>query len=131
MKTRILKLNVLLLTITLLIFASCEGLLESENLEEGIFTFWSNFDGPPIDIFVDNTYYGSINTFYSSNPGCEADGCVTLVLAPGYTILKPLSKLEIPEHLKNGMGPLKLRQMYAACWDYLPDDPGIGIVVKL
>ena len=83
MKTRILKLNVLLLTITLLIFTSCEGLLENEVLEEGMFTFWSNFDGPPIDIYVDDTYYGSINTFYSSNPGCEADGCVTLVLTPG------------------------------------------------
>jgi hypothetical protein len=76
MRTRILKLNVLLLTITLMIFASCEGLLESENPEEGLFTFWSNFDGPPIDIFVDNTYYGSINSFYPSNPGCEADGCI-------------------------------------------------------
>ncbi len=83
MKLRKLKLNVLLLTISLLIFVSCEGLLESENLEEGMFTFWSNFDGPPIDIFVDNTYYGSINTFYSSNPGCEADGSVTVVLSPG------------------------------------------------
>jgi len=83
MKTRLIKLNVLLLTIPLLIFASCEGLLESEIPEEGMFTFWSNFDGPPIDIFVDNIYYGSINTFHSSNPGCEADGSVTLVLAPG------------------------------------------------
>ena len=83
MKIRLLRLNVLLITITLLLFASCEGLLEDENLEEGMFTFWSNFDGPPIDIFVDNTYYGSINTFYSTNPGCEADGCVTVVLAPG------------------------------------------------
>ncbi len=83
MRTRILKLNVLLLTITLLIFASCEGLLESENLEEGMFTFWSNFDGPPIDIYVDNTYYGSINSFYPSNPGCEADGSVTVELTPG------------------------------------------------
>lgn len=77
------KFNLLLLTFTLLFFASCEGLLESEDLEEGMFTFWSNFDGPPIDIFVDNTYYGSIDTFYSSNPGCEAVGSVTIVLAPG------------------------------------------------
>jgi hypothetical protein len=83
MRTRILKFNVLLLTITIMLFASCAGLLESENLEEGMFTFWSNFDGPPIDIFVDNTYYGSINTFYPSNPGCDADGCVTVLLGPG------------------------------------------------
>ena len=83
MRTRILKLNLLLFTFTLLIFASCEGLLESENLEEGKFTFWSNFDGPPIDIFIENRYYGSINTFYSSNPGCEADGSVTVVLSTG------------------------------------------------
>ena len=73
MRTRLFKINVLLLTVILLILASCEGLLENENFEEGMFTFWSNFDGPPIDIFVDNTYYGSIDSFYSSNPGCEAD----------------------------------------------------------
>ena len=83
MRTRLLKLNVLLFTFTLLIFASREGLLESETIKEGMFTFWSNFDGPPIDIYVDNTYYGSISTFYSSNPGCEADGSVTVLLAPG------------------------------------------------
>ena len=68
---------------SLLLISSCEGLFDEENSEEGKFTFWSNFDGPPIDIFVNNVYYGSISTFYSSNPGCDADGCVTIVLAPG------------------------------------------------
>jgi len=66
-----------------LVISSCEGLLDEENQEEGKFTFWSNFDGPPIDITVDNTYYGTISTFYPSTPGCEADGCVTVALSPG------------------------------------------------
>ena len=83
MKTRLFRFNVIWLAFAMLMVASCEGLLEEENLEEGLFTFWSNFDGPPIDVFVDNTFRGTISTFYSSNPGCEADGCVTVALAPG------------------------------------------------
>ena len=65
------------------IIASCDGLLDDENQEEGKYTFWSNFDGPPIDILIENNYYGSISSFYSSNPGCDADGCVTVALAVG------------------------------------------------
>jgi len=79
---RLFRLNVLLLSLGLLV-VSCEGLLEDENLQEGRFTFWSNFDGPPIDIYVDNTFRGTITSFYPSNPGCEANGCVTVVLSPG------------------------------------------------
>jgi hypothetical protein len=65
------------------IIVTCDSLLDDENQEEGKYTFWSNFDGPPIDILIENNYYGSISTFYSSNPGCEADGCVTVTLAAG------------------------------------------------
>ena len=79
---KLFKLNIILIS-GILFITSCEGLLDEENSEQGKFTFWSNFDGPPIDIFVNNSYYGSINEFYSSNPGCEADGCVTVVLPPG------------------------------------------------
>ena len=79
---RLLRFNIVLIS-SILFITSCEGLLDEENNEKGKFTFWSNFDGPPIDIFVDSDYYGSISTFYSSNPGCEADGCVTVILPPG------------------------------------------------
>jgi hypothetical protein len=70
------------LFLTISFLATCDGLLE-ETTEKGKYTFWSNFDGPPIDIFVNNNYYGSISSFYPSNPGCEADGCVTVDLATG------------------------------------------------
>jgi len=79
---KLFRINVILILLSLFI-VSCEGLLDEENPAEGMYTFWSNFDGPPIDIFIDNVYYGTITTFYPSNPGCEADGCVTVVLAPG------------------------------------------------
>jgi len=79
---KLFRLNIILISIVL-VFTSCEGLLDEETKEEGKFTFWSNFDGPPIDIFVENNYYGSISTFYPSTPGCEADGCVTVVLSSG------------------------------------------------
>ena len=80
---RLLRLNVIVVFSFALIFSSCDGLLDDESIQEGKYTFWSNFDGPPIDIYVNNNYYGSISTFYSSNPGCEADGCVTVTLNPG------------------------------------------------
>jgi len=79
---KLFRLNIILLSIVLFI-SSCEGLLDEENNEKGKFTFWSNFDGPPIDIWVDNDFYGSISKFYSSNPNCEAEGCVTVTLPPG------------------------------------------------
>jgi hypothetical protein len=79
---KLFRLNIILISIALFI-SSCEGLLDEENNEQGKYSFWSNFDGPPIDIYVDNDFYGSISTFYASNPGCEADGCVTVTLPPG------------------------------------------------
>ena len=79
---KLFKVNIVLIS-SILFITSCEGLLAEENSEQGKFTFWSNFDGPPIDIIVNNSYYGTISNFYPSNPGCEADGCVTVVLPTG------------------------------------------------
>lgn len=67
---------------SMFILLSCEGLVD-ENEEEGRYTFWSNFDGPPIDVFVENNFYGTISSFYGSNPGCDAVGCVTVLLPTG------------------------------------------------
>ena len=63
-------------------FISCDSVLE-EGIDEGKYMFWSNFDGPPIDIFIENIHYGTIELFYGSNPGCDADGCVTVILPVG------------------------------------------------
>jgi hypothetical protein len=71
------------LIIVVLIFYSCDTVLEDDLVNEGKYTFWSNFDGPPIDIFVDNIHYGTIDLFYPDNPGCEAEGCVTVTLPAG------------------------------------------------
>lgn len=78
---------------------SCEGLLDDENPQEGKYTFWSNFDGPPIDVYVQNIYYGTISTFYPSDPGCDADGCVTVTLPAGSY------SFEAIEQVNNGGSP--------------------------
>jgi len=65
------------------VFYGCDSVLEEGLIEEGKYTFWSNFDGPPIDIFIDNIHYGTIELFYPDNPGCEAEGCVTVTLPVG------------------------------------------------
>ena len=57
------------LLIVALVFYSGDTVLEEDLIEEGKYTFWSNFDGPPIDIFIDNIYYGTIELFYPDNPG--------------------------------------------------------------
>lgn len=71
------------LIITVLVLNSCDTLLEDDLINEGKYTFWSNFDGPPIDIYIDNIHYGTIELFYPDNPGCEAEGCVTVNLPVG------------------------------------------------
>jgi len=63
--------------------ASCEALLEDDDITSGKTMFWSNFDGPPIDVFVDGAYYGTITSFYSETPSCESTGCVTISLPTG------------------------------------------------
>jgi hypothetical protein len=78
---RLFRLNIIILLVIGML-ASCEGLVQ-ENEEEGKYMFWSNFDGPPIDIFVNNNFYGTISTFYSSTPDCDASGCVTVILPTG------------------------------------------------
>ncbi|WP_276135190.1 hypothetical protein [Polluticoccus soli] len=40
-------------------------------------TFWSDFQGNPISVYVDGSYAGQITQYYSSTPSCGATGCVT------------------------------------------------------
>lgn len=40
-------------------------------------TFWSNFQGTPISVYIGGSYAGSITQYYSSTPSCGATGCVT------------------------------------------------------
>lgn len=80
MKSGVRKIGLILL---ILVVYACEGPLNEDIADPGQYTFWSNFDGPPIDIYIDNAKYGTIKTFYQSNPGCNAQGCVTVELDPG------------------------------------------------
>ncbi len=68
---------------TILFTGGCEGILEEDVIEEGSYMFWSNFDGPPIDIYIDGRKYGSITGFYTEAPECGTSGCVTVTLEPG------------------------------------------------
>ena len=62
---------------------SCEIGMEGEDEADGKIMFWSNFDGPPIDVFVDGTFYGTITSFFPEVPDCESNGCVTITLPSG------------------------------------------------
>lgn len=77
------KLAVILLMTGMLFLDSCEGVLNDEVVDLGSFMFWSNFDGPPIDIYVEGQFKGTITTFYEESPACDASGCVTFDLEPG------------------------------------------------
>ena len=80
---RKLRLTIFLALTGIVIFQSCEGLLDDETAETGSFMLWSNFDGPPIDVFIEGNLKGTITAFYEEAPGCNAAGCVTFDLEPG------------------------------------------------
>ena len=66
----------------MILLDSCEGFIDDDT-EYGTFMFWSNFDGPPIDISIENSAVGTITAFYEESPACESSGCVTVELIPG------------------------------------------------
>ncbi len=49
----------------------------------GQLMFWTDFDGPEIDIFVDGSYKGSINQKYTSTPSCNGSNTLTVTLEEG------------------------------------------------
>jgi serine/threonine protein kinase len=57
--------------------------------KEGSFVFWfdsdeiGNWDGN-VSIYIDGDYAGQIDEWYSNNPGCGSNGCVTITRTPGY-----------------------------------------------
>ena len=73
----------LLMAIMIFTIIACDTAFNDEIVEEGQFMIWSNFDGPPIDIFIDGKIYGTISQFYLTKPSCGSDGCVTITLSPG------------------------------------------------
>jgi len=77
------KLTFIILFSGMLFLESCEGVLNDDVIDFGSFMFWSNFDGPPIDIYIEGSLKGTITSFYEEAPGCEASGCVTFDMEPG------------------------------------------------
>ncbi len=64
------------------------GLMEScdttgVDTVNGKMMFWSDFDGPPIDVYIDNNFSGTIDQYFNKTPDCGSDGCVTVTLDPG------------------------------------------------
>jgi hypothetical protein len=41
-------------------------------------TFWSNFQGSPIEVTVNGVYKGQVTSVLSSAPSCGASGCVSV-----------------------------------------------------
>jgi hypothetical protein len=64
-------------------FHSCQTELGNDQPADGKMMFWSNFDGPPIVVYVDGKERGSINAFFTETPSCESQGCVTVTMIPG------------------------------------------------
>jgi serine/threonine protein kinase len=65
------------------------GMSENGCTLPGKYVFWfdANYNGKwegPVQIYIDGEYQGEITEWYNSNPGCGANGCVTVYLAPGY-----------------------------------------------
>jgi hypothetical protein len=60
---------------------SCESGVGGDQTD-GQMMFWSDFDGAPIDVYVDSKYQGTIEQFFAATPDCGSDGCVTVNLPP-------------------------------------------------
>jgi len=55
---------------------------------EGQIVFWFDSDRTGkwegnVSIYFDNEYHGEINNWFTSNPGCGTDGCITITKPPG------------------------------------------------
>jgi len=49
--------------------------------------FWSDFQGPPIDVYVNNNFKGSITAVGSSAPDCESNGNITIDVGNSNSII--------------------------------------------
>jgi len=75
------KLGILLIFAALLAFNNSCIIEFTET--KGDVVFWSDFDGPVIDVYFDGYYEGSITAINSYAPDCNESGNVTINLAPG------------------------------------------------
>ena len=99
----------LIVTLPLSLMASCEIGLEDDDVAKGKTMFWSNFDGPPIDVYVDGNFYGTITTFYSETPDCESNGCVTIILPTGTYDFYAVEQSNVGTQPRDWEGPFSVK----------------------
>ncbi len=93
----------------MLFIGSCEGVLDDDMVDLGSFMFWSNFDGPPIDIYVEGSKSGTITTFYEEAPACEASGCVTFDIEPGSYTFEAIEQSNNNNNPREWSGTITIR----------------------
>ena len=71
----------LIIILPLSLMESCDTGLGIDQ-PDGQMMFWSDFDGAPIDVYIDSKYKGTISQFFNATPDCGSDGCVTVTLPP-------------------------------------------------
>jgi hypothetical protein len=53
------------------------------NPKQSTLTLWASYSTSPLSVYVDNEFWGQISSYYNNDPGCNAEGCLTKVVAPG------------------------------------------------
>lgn len=57
---------------------SCEEDDSSDsNSGDDTYVFWSDFNGPPIKVWVDDVYQGKVTSVLTDSPNCNSSGNVT------------------------------------------------------
>jgi hypothetical protein len=102
------KLTFIIFFTGMLFIGSCEGVLNDDMVDLGSFMFWSNFDGPPIDIYVEGMN-GTITTFYEEAPACEASGCVTFDMEPGSYTFEAIEQSNNNNNPREWSGSITIR----------------------
>ena len=75
-----------LIALLVLIFTGCtkddppEPVIEIDNRV----VFWSNFQGEPITVYLNDSNIGTVTSINSAAPGCGSSGNVTRTLSPGF-----------------------------------------------
>ena len=51
--------------------------------QSGRVVFWSDFQGAPINVYMDGSFKGTITAISQTTPECGSSGNVTVTLSPG------------------------------------------------
>lgn len=71
-------------------FSSCEkdeDPVDTNFSDDKQIVFWSDFQGPPIDVNINGTYRGTITAIGNSAPDCGSSGNVTIDVGNANSIM--------------------------------------------